>query len=67
MNTPIISISEDQNTITHESGNVYVAEKLIAKCLGCAYLENHYDCIKIPCLIIQRQDGENKIFKLKQP
>ena len=64
MNTPIISISDDQNTITHESGVVTVFKNNgNYKCHGCVY--NPELCpIIIPC--VSRKDKENGIFKLKQ-
>ena len=67
MNTPIISISDDQNTITHESGVVTVFEvpKGGIFCRNCFYVEWNKSCTGMPCTSGIRNDKRNGIFKLK--
>ena len=65
MNTLIVKISDDQNTITHESGFVTVFEEKIG-CSGCYYYEIE-DCNHIPCIEPRRTvNNKEGIFKLKQ-
>jgi hypothetical protein len=70
MNTPIISISDDQNTITHESGvvTVFVETDNQNDCIGCIY-KNGAICeqIKAPCMKSQRLDHKFGVFKLLKP
>jgi len=63
METKIISISEDQNTITHESGFVSVFAESMTGCDGCVYFESN--CIAIPCTSGRRNDGLEGIFIAK--
>ena len=67
MNTKIISISDDQNTITHESGVVteFVVQGGKDICKNCVYNILKGKCSHIICVPIQRKDERNGIFKLK--
>jgi hypothetical protein len=65
MKTPIKNISEDQNTITHESGVVTVFERKvrISGCNKCVYSE--FGCMHylVPCCYPYRTaDSKNGIF-----
>ena len=71
MNTPIISISDDQNTITHESGVVVEFVKVEINCSvgckGCVYHIDNNKCMQqnnhdVVCM----RRAESGIFKLKQ-
>lgn len=65
MNTPIKSISEDQNEITHESGVVTVFEETRSICCnGCIYLLD-CKCFSKNELCAKRIDNKIGIFKLK--
>jgi len=63
MKTKIVSISDDKNTITHESGFVSVFKESGIYCIGCVYYEN-FDCAanEMPCLDVKRKDGLEGIF-----
>lgn len=65
MNTKIISISDDQNTITHESG--LVTEFVESDHLGCFYCvyETNDTCFDKPCMEDRRLNKLDGIFKLK--
>ena len=65
MNTKIIAISEDQNTITHESGVVTEFDSKCNLCFYCCYDNIEDGCIGVPCVINVRKDKGNGIFKLK--
>jgi len=66
MKTQIKHISEDQNTITHESGVVVVFKETNKRCSGCFY-DNNKVCKSIaPCYRFERNDNKTGIFKLKE-
>ena len=69
MNTPIKSISDDQNTITHESGVVTLFVESKNSCIGCCYgtftVFGYCNPNKIPCIKTSRADYKNGIFKIK--
>lgn len=46
MNTPIIKISDDQNTVTHKSGLITERVKGVKGCVGCVYLNDKGDCLQ---------------------
>ena len=52
MKTPIKSISDDQNEITHESGKVsiFIRTNNIASCAGCVYEANKESCKHAECV-----------------
>ena len=67
MKTKIISISDDQKTITHESGLVVEFEDIGIEmfCDGCIYVEDA-KCFSKNHLCCQRKDCKNGIFKAKK-
>ncbi len=67
MNTEIISISKDQNTITHKSGTITIAKKGWG-CNKCCYYSNEYfgNCLCVPCLNTKREDKMSVIFEIKE-
>ena len=68
MNTKIVEISEDQNTITNESGVVTVFCKNGA-CEECCYMSSR-NCPEAPChpyiTLSPRNDFEYGCFKVKE-
>ena len=64
MNSKIVSISEDQNTITHESGFVSVFKESKNGCNGCIYPNDRCPNM-IPCFKEVRVDNKNGIFIAK--
>ena len=64
MNSKIVSISEDQNTITHESGFVSVFKENKNGCLDCVYPNDRCPAI-IPCFKEVRIDKKDGIFIAK--
>ena len=65
MNSKIISISDNQNTITHESGFVSVfKEQKGSSCIDCVYYYEN-SCGKIPCSPSERKDYLTGIFTPK--
>jgi len=63
MKSKIISISDDQNTITHESGLITTSKVKIG-CEGCIYFEKNgfENCRKIICSPHTRTDKKSVIF-----
>ena len=61
MKTKIKHISEDQNTITHESGfQTVFKEDFTGICFGCVYYKLHnIDCGQIPCDYNKRTGRRN--------
>lgn len=50
------------------NGKVYVDEKAISSCVGCAFNSNNKLCLCAPlCTKAHRKDGRNVIFVEKQP
>jgi len=72
MITPIISISDDQNTITHESGLITEFKKdNSGTCINCVYSDlKMHNCRFIPCDYNKRTGRRNDtltgVFKVKK-
>jgi len=66
MTDHIISISKDQNTITHESGIVTEFQDHYENCCGSCFYKNRHVCL-LPCTHQDRIDNREGIFKLVKP
>lgn len=60
MNTPIKSISDDQNTVTHKSGLITERVKGVRGCLDCVYLNDNGDCLQFDFV---RFEPQTSMFK----
>lgn len=66
MNTPIKSISDDENIIEHESGvkTQFVEGEF---CETCCYDELYDSCLNARCASLCRKDSKNGNFKQLLP
>lgn len=69
MDSEIIRISKNQNTITHKSGASSYFDTDYTRCKDCCYNNNHCKIgndEEIPCVDFYRNDCFNGVFRIKK-